>query len=204
MESMDNRNFKNYLINREMQFQLICNHLTYLIIIVLVTVGIVLSPLIHDMMFVDDLDVQYSSAQTFLTLMKWLLPALIVLFVLFTVHIIYITHRICGPLINFTHTFDRLAEGDLTHKVYIRKGDYLKTESERINVMIDGIAGIIVHLFDHHNKLKDTLHVLKGQIRGLDSQDKIESSLTIINDDLEYISKTLARFKVNDQKTSGT
>ena len=115
-------------------------------------------------------------------------------------HLIITTHRICGPLVNFTHTFDRLAKGDLTHKVYLRKGDYLKSECERINLMIDGISGVITRIFANHKKLMDTLQILKEQVKDLDTKDKIESSLKIIKQDVEYISDTLSSFKVEDSK----
>jgi Methyl-accepting chemotaxis protein len=203
MTEAHKRSFRNYLINRKLQLHLISNIFIYMLIIVFVTVGIVLYPLIHGMMFSEDLDLQYQAAQTFLTLIKWLIPAVIILFILFMGHMIWTTHRICGPLINFTHTFDRLAEGDLTHKVYLRKGDYLNSECSRINLMIDGISGIIICLFDHHKKLSATLQALNEQVRDLDSKGKIESSLEIIKKDMEYISETLSSFKVEKDKTPG-
>lgn len=195
------RNLRNYLINKDLQLRLIRNNLFYLLLCVIATVSILLYPLIHEMMFVQDLESQYRAAQTFLLLVKWLIPAVVIVLILFMGHTIIITHRICGPLVNFTHAFDRVAQGDLTGKVYIRKGDYLTSECNRINFMIDGISGIINRLFTNHNKLLATLQSLNEQTKDTLTKEKLESSLKIIRQDVEHTSDTLSRFKVGVEKT---
>ena len=195
------RKLINYLINKDLQLRLIRNNLFYLLFCVVATVSILLYPLIHEMMFLPDLESQYRAAQTFLLLVKWLIPAIVMVLILFMGHTIIITHRICGPLVNFTHAFDRVARGDLTGKVYIRKGDYLKSECNRINLMIDGIAGIINRLFTNHNQLLATLQSLNEQANDTLTKEKLESALKIIRQDVEYASDTLSRFKVSVEKT---
>ena len=194
------RKLSNYLINKDLQLRLIRNNLFYLLLCVIATVSILLYPLIHEMMFVSDLESQYRAAQTFLLLVKWLVPAIVIVLVLFMGHTIITTHRICGPLVNFTHTFDSLAQGDLTRKVYIRKGDYLKSECARINLMIDGISGIINRLFADHNQLLATLQSLNEQTKDMEIKEKLDSSLRIIRQEGEYVSETLSRFKVGVEK----
>lgn len=193
---MYKRKLRNYLINNDLQLRLIRNNIFYLVLCVIITVSILLYPLIHDMMFLPDIESQYRAAQTFLLLVKWLVPAILIVLILFMGHTIITTHRICGPLVNFTHTFDRLAQGDLTRKVYMRKGDYLKNECERINLMVDGISGIIDRLFANHNKLLSTLQSLNEQAKDTEIKEKLESSLKIIRQDVEYVSTTLSTFKV--------
>ena len=202
MAMISKRKLRNYLINKDLQIRLIRNNLFYLLICVIVTVSILLYPLIHDMMFLPDLEGQYRAAQTFLLLVKWLIPAIVIVLVLFMGHTIITTHRICGPLVNFTHTFDSLAQGDLTRKVYIRKGDYLKSECARINLMIDGISGIINRLFANHKQLLSTLQSLNEQAKDIETKEKLEASLKIIMQDGEYVSETLSRFKIGVEKTS--
>ena len=200
MTMISKRKLRNYLISKDLQIRLIRNNLFYLLICVIVTVSILLYPLIHDMMFLPDLEGQYRAAQTFLLLVKWLVPAILIVLVLFMAHTIITTHRICGPLVNFTHTFDRLAQGDLTRKVYIRKGDYLKSECARINLMIDGISGIINRLFTNHNQLLATLQSFSEQEKNTEIKEKLETSLKIISQDVEYVSDTLSSFKVGVEK----
>jgi methyl-accepting chemotaxis protein len=195
------RKLRNYLINKDLQLRLIRNNIFYVLLCVILTVSILLYPLIHDMIFLPDLESRYHAAQTFLLLVKWLVPAFIILLVLLMGHTIITTHRICGPLVNFTHTFDRLAQGDLTRKVYIRKGDYLKSECERINLMIDGISAIINRLFANRNQLLATLQSINEQAKDTETKEKLESSLKMIKQDTDYVSDTLSMFKVGEEKT---
>jgi methyl-accepting chemotaxis protein len=190
------RSFRNYLIDKDLQLHLIRQSLIYVLVILYVIVSILFYPLIRDMMFSNDIDREYRAAQTFLILVQWLLPSILIMLVLFIGRLIVITHRICGPLLNFTRTFNKLAEGDLTRKVYLRKHDYLKVECDRINEMIDGIAGIIGNMMANHEKLKIALLDLNGRVNDLDTKEKIEYSLEIINQDAEYVLDALGHFKV--------
>ena len=181
------RSFRNYLINKDLQLHLLSRSLIYVSIMILSSVGIILYPLIHDILFLDDLDRQYRAAQTFLSLVKWLIPTVLLLLVLFMGHMIVITHRICGPLVNFTHTFDRLSQGDLTRKVRLRKGDYLSNECERINHMINGLSGIINRLQSDHDRLLITLQNIKQQVNDIDTKEKIDVLLEMIRQEAKYI-----------------
>jgi methyl-accepting chemotaxis protein len=192
------RSFQNYLLNKDLQLHLLAQSFIYASVMVMASIGIILYPLIHDIVILDDLDRQYEAAQTFLSLIKRLIPAILILLALFMGHLIAITHRICGPLVNFTHTFNRLAEGDLTRKVHLRKGDYLKSECERINHMIDGLSDLINRLRSDHGKLMITLQDIKERVRDADTAEKIEVTLELIRQDAKYLSDTLSRFKVEE------
>jgi methyl-accepting chemotaxis protein len=192
------RSFRNYLIDTDLQLHLVRQSLIYVLAILFVMVSILLYPLVRDMMFSNDLDREYRAAQTFLMLIQWLIPAILIMLVLLMARLIVMTHRMCGPLLNFTRTFNKLAEGDLTRKVYLRKHDYFKAECDRINKMIDGITSIIGPLLTDHEKLTVTLQDLKGRVNDLDTKEKIEYSLTIINQEAKYVSEALAHFKVQN------
>lgn len=193
MAAENRRHFRNLLVNRDLQWRMIRQSLIYTFVIVIVAITIALYPLLHDMVFSDNLERQYEAAQTFLTLVQWLIPAVVILLILFTGHLLLVTHRICGPLINFTHTFNRLAEGDLTHRISIRQGDYLRRECERINLMIDGLSEIMTRLLANHKRLTETLQAMKEETTAPDSQEKIEASLKLLKKDTEYLSNTLSR-----------
>lgn len=190
------RNLRNYLINKDLQLHIIRNNLFYLLLCIIATVSILLYPLIHEMMYVQDLENQYRAAQALLLMVKWLVPAIVVVLILFIGHTLIITHRICGPLVNFTSAFDRVAQGDLTGKVYIRKGDYLKGECDSINLMIDGIAGIINPLLTNHRQLQLSLKSLDEQAKDIPASEKLRPALKVIRQDVEYASDKLSKFKV--------
>jgi hypothetical protein len=54
----------------EIYFTLLGQSLIYMTIIIIVTVGIILSPLIHDMVFQKDMERQHQAAQTLLSLAR--------------------------------------------------------------------------------------------------------------------------------------
>jgi methyl-accepting chemotaxis protein len=178
METKYKRSIRNFLTDKDLQLHLLVQSLIYSIIVVIVAVGIVLYPLIRDMLQSQDLDRQYQAAQALIALAKWLVPA----------------------VINFSHTFNRLAEGDLTRKVHLRNHDYLKSECERINHMIEGISGIITRLTTDHQRLMVTLQDLKDQINDIETRQKFEAALEMIRKDAAYVSETLSQFKLENQK----
>jgi len=196
------RKWKNYIIDWDLQFRIISHSLIYMFFVMLVTVCVILFPLIYDMVFSNNLDVQYNSAQTFLVLAKRLIPAIILVLVLFVIHQILVTHKICGPLVNFSHTFKKLAEGDLTRKVYLRRGDYLTKECDKINIMIDGLSDILKHLVEDHKKLILTMEHTLSHIQDIDTKEKIQSSLEILKSEAYYLANTIAVFKLEESLES--
>ena len=126
MPSRRDRKLRNYLISNDLQLRVIFMILLHMLLVAIIAVGFSLSPFIQDMLFAQDLEIQYHAAQMFLHLIKRLIPAVAAIFLLVFFHQVIITHRICGPLVNFSNTFTTIAQGDLTRKIYLRKGDYLK------------------------------------------------------------------------------
>jgi methyl-accepting chemotaxis protein len=199
MGRKNRRSVRNYFGSRDLHVHLLVQSLVYMVIIVIVAVGIVLYPLISDMIQLQDMERQYQAAQTLITVAKWLVPTVLIMLVLFMGHMILVTQHICGPLVNFTHTFNKLTEGDLTRRVRLRNHDYLKSEGERINSMIEGISGIITRLVTDHERLMITLQDLKEQARDLDTKDRFEVALEMIRKDAEYVSMTLSHFKMENR-----
>ncbi|MFH0812743.1 MAG: methyl-accepting chemotaxis protein [Pseudomonadota bacterium] len=190
------RKWRNYLINQEIQLKIVLTNLVYMVIVIMISLAVLLSPLMHDMFFSNDLDVQYQAAQTFLTLVKRLVPAVVIMFILIFVHQILITHRICGPLVNFTHTFKRIAEGDLTRKVILRKGDYLRDECEKINEMVDSLSRFIANVRTDSDKLVLLLEEVMGKVEDFDTKKKIAEALAIVKQEALLVKKDLSIFKI--------
>jgi methyl-accepting chemotaxis protein len=195
------RKLKNYLINKEIQLKIVITNLVYMVIIIIITLAVLLWPLLNDMFFSNNLDVQYQAAQTFLTLVKRLFPAVGLMFILIFVHQILITHRICGPLVNFTHTFKKIAEGDLTRKIVLRKGDYLSEECEKINTMIDSLSRFIANIRNSHEKLVSLLEEVMAKVKDRDTRIKVEEALDIVRHEALQVKEYLSIFKIRNKKT---
>jgi len=165
-------------------------------LVIIITVGVILSPLIYDMFLSQDVGVQYHAAQTFLTLVKRLVPAVMAMFILILLHQVLITHRICGPIVNFTNTFKKIAEGDLTRKVFLRQGDYLKKECEKINEMIDALARLLSRISSDHEKLLSVLEEVMARVDDLDTKIKVEEALKIVKHEAQLVTQDLSLVKL--------
>jgi methyl-accepting chemotaxis protein len=135
------RKIQNYLIAKDIQFRIVITNFLYLCLISLVLVLVVLSPYFYDIFDKDELWVQYLSASMFLVLLDRLVIALALIFVISFIHLIVLTHRFCGPMINIKKTIQEVARGNLTRKVFLRKNDFLKEEAATLNHMIDQLSG---------------------------------------------------------------
>jgi len=202
------RRLKNYLINREVQLKIMMTNMLYMLLIFLLTLTVLFSPMFFDIFLSDDTDIQFKAAQTLLTLMQRLLPSVVLMFVIIFIHQMVITHRVCGPLVNLTHTFGRIAEGDLTRKVIIRKTDYLKKESEKVNEMIDSLLGSVSRLKTNHHKLMSVMQetILKETLDGVKDQDtrrRLEEIFLVVKREAQLIEKNLSTFRIEGNHKSG-
>lgn len=152
------RQLKNLFINRSLQLKLVFISLGYMAIMLAITLSFTLLPVLHTMFGTTDPLVQYQSAQTFILLAQRLVPAVLFLFFLFFIHLVLMTHRVCGPLVNFTHTFECMAEGDFTRRIHLRKKDYLTDEAEMINEVLDNLK-------HHVTAIQEESHALEASLK---------------------------------------
>jgi len=158
--SVNQRKLRNLFINN-IQLKLSLINLIYLSLILTVVVIAVLAPFYSDMSRTADLYNQHLAANIFIALIEKLFIALIAIFLFSLLHQIIISHRLCGPLVNFNKTFEKISQGDLTRKVFLRRHDFLKNEASRINGMIDSLSGIMGALKKDHDRLLETLELLE-------------------------------------------
>ncbi|MBF0476211.1 MAG: methyl-accepting chemotaxis protein [Deltaproteobacteria bacterium] len=148
------RRIKNYLIDRELQLRIVLVVLIYILSVVIIELGLVFVPLVQVMVFSSDLEVQYRSAMELISLTQKLVPTLLVLGLAISIHLILLTHRICGPMLNFANAFKRISDGDLSRKVKIRQHDYLVKQQDEINRMIDGLNERLFQLREDAQRLR--------------------------------------------------
>lgn len=133
----DNRRWKNFLIRRDVQLPIIATNLVFLAVVTAVLIAVLLSPLYIDMLHGGHLWLRQASGKLFLILLPHIALALLLILVTAAIHQLVLSHRFCGPLVNFGHTFDKMAEGDFSRYVHLRKNDFLKAEAVRVNAILD-------------------------------------------------------------------
>lgn len=199
MGSRKDRKLRNYFLRNDLQLRMISASLVYMCIVTAVMLTVLFFPLVHQMMTAAEIEVQYAAAQTFLTLSHRLVPAVGVMVLLIFVHQVVLSHRICGPLVNFSHTFRRLGRGDLTRKVVLRHGDYLKKECEKINEMIDGMSALIFRVRRDNDRLVSMLAENVSRIEDRDSQARMEEVLAEAKRQADALRQDLSHFKLPDE-----
>lgn len=54
-----------------------------------------------------------------------------------------ISHRMAGPIFKFENSCDKVADGDLTHRVYLRQGDQLTDLQDHFNNMTGAVNEVV-------------------------------------------------------------
>ena len=190
------RTFRNYLIAKDNQFRIIFSTLIFFLGVIVVVVSLALSPLVFAMLTSDSMDVQHQAAQNFLVVIKWLIPTVLVLSALIFIHQLIVTHRIYGPMFNFSKVFKKISQGDLSQKVFIRRRDYLRNECNNINAMIAGLSSIISRIQTSHDHLLTVLENHAARIGDTESPDDLRASIEAVRAEARLVRDELSVFKL--------
>ncbi len=156
---------RRHLIVDRFQYRLIAISAIHFGLVLLVFMAAILLPL---MLRLDDPSASFFEKQQvayvllFFNEQLWLPMAAV--FLLLTVHSLFVSHRIAGPLYRFRMVFKALAEGDLAIRANIRKHDYLHTHAQALNEMIEALEARIRGLEDQTLHLKDDAAQLKEAV----------------------------------------
>lgn len=162
VEKLPNRrNIKNFFIRKDIQLRLALNNLFFLGVILAVLISVLLSPLYYDMQQADQLWTQYVSANFLWRLLDRCLLAFSLIVIFAIVYQFIFSHRLCGPLINFAKTYEKVIQGDLRRQVRLRRHDYLKPEAAHVNRMLDTISASILELKNNQQLLESAAAALQ-------------------------------------------
>jgi len=164
------RKLRNFLIKKEVQLRLALSNLSFLILLIIVLIATLLSPLYFDMLQSDQLWTQYVSANLLWRLLYRIALAVILMVLLAIAYQIVLTHRLCGPLVNFGKTYQKAIQGDLTRDIHLRRHDFLKPEAELVNRMLDTFRSSI-------RELKKTQQVFDAAAAELQPGEKLDGRI---------------------------
>jgi methyl-accepting chemotaxis protein len=169
------RRLKNYLIANKIHFKMMLANLTLMLLVIAVVIGAVLYPFYHEIFRIDDIYAQHYSAKFFVVLLDRLSLALIAVLLISLIYQMIINHKFCGPLVNFSHTFKKISQGDLTRKIYLRRYDFLKNEAAQVNDMIDSLSDHIMTLKRDNDHLLSAIEGMSGvEVERAEYQNAIE------------------------------
>lgn len=151
---------RKFLVNKDLQFSLLCITLGYVIFFFLVMTTSLFVPLMVDLKAADGSMSKKTleSAQNFLFLHNnfWL-PSVLCL-ISISIHSIRTSHRIAGPIYRLNTVVDSIKQGIIPPPMRtLRKGDYLVKEFSNISDMVDHLSLTINNIHEAHAALDKTI-----------------------------------------------
>jgi methyl-accepting chemotaxis protein len=185
---------RNLLIRKEIQLGIVLLNIVLMVVAASVIILVVLTPVFDDLQLSDNLVAQSVSARLFILIADRLIFAVGAVLVLGVIYTLILTHRFCGPLENFSHTFQKMSQGDLTRKVFLRRNDFLKREAGQVNDMIDRLSVRLNSVRQQHQILKSKVAELAASNPPATDARKVFSELTGA---VEACIQALADMKLN-------
>ncbi|MGM0418415.1 MAG: hypothetical protein ACQEQS_06815 [Thermodesulfobacteriota bacterium] len=173
------RLLKNFIINKDFQLRIIFYNFLYLFIASLITAAVILYPETSKMSSSLSVAEKYDAAQTFITLSARLIPAILILLLISFIHMLILTHKICGPIISFNKAIKEYKEGNISARVNLRKNDFLKNESREVNEIVQELESWVVSLKKDVETLEKNIDSREAEELKKDF-DKIKKKLNII------------------------
>lgn len=184
-----------------LQIKLLAINLTYTMAMVLVFCAIIFGPLVVATLGRSSTPEQIAAGNQLLQIHGVIWPAVIVVGLLFSFHSVLYTHRIAGPLYSFRRTLGNVGKGDLRGRAGVRTRDYLRTESEVINAMIDGLSHRVRAVHDATERARRTTRQL-AEARDASDPTALNTALERLDQDLRLIAASAAEFQLPDRQDS--
>jgi methyl-accepting chemotaxis protein len=129
--------WKRRILVNNFQYRLIFGNFLYLVSVVLAFVVVLFAPVVA---VLSDgsatLSQREVAANQLLVMHERVWFAIPVLIALCILHSALVSHRIAGPLHRFKQIFARVAKGDLSMNINVRRHDYLSQEAEVMAAMV--------------------------------------------------------------------
>ena len=158
-----------------------------------------ISPVYRDIFQSNDISDQRESAKVFIILSEKLVMALLATFILTFIPLMWVTHRVFGPLINFSNIFRKVSKGDLTVKICLRRGDLLKSEAGLANEMIQSLSDRINAIRKENDLVVAAFNQSAGGIGKFGSFNNRE--LARVHKQVMTCQKLLAHFNIVETST---
>jgi methyl-accepting chemotaxis protein len=189
------RQLKNYLIANKIHFKMMLANLILMLLVFAVILGAVLFPFYNEIFKINDMYAQHYSAKFFVVLLDRTTLALFAVLLISLIYQMIINHKFCGPLVNFSNTFKKISQGDLTRKIFLRRYDFLKNEAAQVNDMIDFLSDHIMTIKKDYDLLIATLEdVTAGEM----APTEYQNALNILKKQADIYHKHLSVFKIDD------
>ncbi|MEC4668198.1 MAG: methyl-accepting chemotaxis protein [Nitrospirota bacterium] len=162
-------------------------HLFTIFVIFLVTLFVPLAIELDRLMLTLAKKERMLSELLSLHMLVW--PPILGTLVLLSIHSVFLSHRVAGPLNQFRRLFKAIAEGNLCVRAKVRKHDYLAKEADSMNEMITTLRMRVQGIEEQYGKVRDALAEHK---RAFDS-----GSVQDMNRNIKSLEEQMERLKMH-------
>ncbi len=159
MASANKRKIRNLLINFGVQHRIVVVNLLFMMLVLILTMAIVYTHLSENETGSPGIW-NFPLGDLNMSLSLKVILLYILLFITFLLSIIsqlWMTHRVCGPLVNFCNTYKKIARGDFLKRVHLRRSDLLQEEAHEFNEMVAGISELVNELKAENARLNSAV-----------------------------------------------
>lgn len=192
---VNRRSWKNFLINKKVQIRITLINLVFMGVAVILNTAVMLSSSLCNIYYPGESKL-LQVFDMYILSSDLLLFSLAAVFVLSVLSQIMLTHHICGPLVNFTRSFKKISQGDLTRRVHLRSRDLLMQEANQFNDMV-------TELSTHIEALKQDNYVLLSTLKDLTSSpegsEQIKKARELIQQQEHIINSPMETLKLPDE-----
>ena len=187
----------------DFQYRLLIINLLYFCTILLIFATALFLPLILQL-YSQTLSIteQAEAASQFLSLHARIWPAVFLVLILLTVHSVFVSHRIAGPLYRFRKIFRAVADGDLSSHRPLRKYDYLGKEFNVINEMITSLRTKVKGIEDPCKEARALVIALERAIEH-ESREDMHQMIGELRHQMERLQGSLDQFHINHDESPG-
>ncbi len=180
---------RRFLIDRSLQFRFIAASLGYVAFYIVMMAVATFIPLVFELNAADPNSHQaYLVANNFIYLHRHVWPIALLVLIVVSLHSLWLSHKVAGPLFRFRKIFQALAGGKLPREQQLRKRDFLQPEMKMINGMLRDLQAKMASLQETQKAIANSI---SGVVRR--SQALRDSELSILVGDLETQGKQLEK-----------
>jgi methyl-accepting chemotaxis protein len=199
MRKRSNRR-KRLLIDK-LQYRLLIINVAYFFVILLMFAMLLYAPVVMELNSDGPSWARENAAQQFLFLDGEVWLPLLLTFACLTVHSIFMSHRIAGPLYQLRRLLGAVGEGNLADRAVLRDKDYLRKGVAVIHDMIDQLSSRISSVEEQAGVVNTRLGSLRAAIT-TGSRSEVLSQLGTLDESAASLNSLLGQFKVRHGVTS--
>jgi len=194
---MERSRRKKHLVDKKLQYRLLAFNGLYFLILVAAMAIALFAPLVSELSVPDLSAIQKGEAAAkvlYIHATFW--PAVIFVLLILGAHSVLVSNKIAGPLHRFQRMFEKIRNGDLSHTMTIRKGDYLMSEQTKITGMMNALREKIERIRGEQGEMEQALKELR-RLLGDTMNAEARASFASLEEHHRRLKEDIAFFKTS-------